>query len=230
MPDFIDRMTELMRLRGLVPKDVFQGVNVSQPTFSDWVTRKTNVSVANRLKIAKFLNTSLEYMETGRRRREYPTALKVQSIENLTAFAIALDKAQVNPGLKTLAANAKMTKETAIEQFNELEDSRFANVDDRTATYVWTLDNDTMTAPTGESWPNGAQIAFHPHKKPLQGHCIMVIMDGRLCFRRWVEVDGVQILTLLNPAYSQGTAIHYNGNIWDIWVGTPIGYTQFTAP
>ena len=73
--------------------------------------------------------------------------------------------------------------------------------------------------------PKMLRFLFDPEKEPRQGKCILVLLEGKLDFRLWTEINGNHILTLLNPSMSQGTAIQYNGPIWDIWVGTPVAYT-----
>ncbi|WP_263082115.1 XRE family transcriptional regulator [Endozoicomonas sp. Mp262] len=224
--DFMRRVVKIMDERDLSPGDVIRGVGIAQPTFSQWKTNKIRISASNRQKVAKFFNLPVEYLETGIQKREYNTPVLINDISDLTAFAVVLKNTQVNPGLHTLAEQTALTTEECLERYNCLKNSHYANIEMRPALYAWSVKNDGMTSVTAErSYPNGSQVIFDPREEPKQGQCIMAVVENRLCFRRWAEVDGVQHLTLLNPAYAEGSAIRHHGSIWEIWAGTPIGYS-----
>ncbi len=224
--DFIQRVQIIMAERDLSPGDIIKGVGIAQPTFSQWVNGKIRISTSNRHKVAAFLQLPVEYLETGLQKREYTTPVLIQDIKDLEAFAVVLQNTQVNPGLHALSEQAISNKDECMDRYNNLPNSHYANIEMRPALYAWTVPNDGWTSVSGErSYPSGAQVIFDPREEPRQGQCIMAIVNNRLSFRRWVEVDGVQLLTLLNPAYTEGTTIRHHGPIWEIWAGTPIGYS-----
>ena len=222
---FMERTLAVMAKQEMNARQVCKGIGVTEGSFSQWKSGATGVTITNRRKIASFLNESLEYLETGIRKREYKTPPKITNIRDLEAFALVMQNTTVNPGLSEVARKSKLSEPEWLNIYNELGDSWFANTLSKPALFCWTMANDSMTCSSSTSYPKGAEIIFDPRIPPQEGDCILAVVDGRICFRRWAEIEGTQVLTLLNTAYNEGMVIHYQGSIWDIWVGTPIGYS-----
>lgn len=56
---------KLRDLRGYKDADVVRGTGVTKSTFSDWKNGRSEPGTDKMIKIAKFLNTSVEYLKTG---------------------------------------------------------------------------------------------------------------------------------------------------------------------
>ncbi len=220
---FVKRMQEIMDERGLVPKDIIKGIGISQPSYSQWVTGGARISATSRRKVAEFLNLPVEYLETGIKKHEYATARLVNNINDLTAIAQSVKSVRINPALDMLASQSSMTPTEYNAVYNQLESAWFANLENQPGLFAINMNNDAMYSSMIErSFNKGDQVIFDPMAEPIQGECLLAIINDELHFRRWVEINGVQVLTLLNPAYTEGSALRYPGSIYDIWAGTAI--------
>ncbi|MBS9779929.1 MAG: helix-turn-helix domain-containing protein, partial [Moraxellaceae bacterium] len=65
MSTFQDRLVEAMHEKRVKQVQIKDAVNVSKGTVSNWVSGKTNPDGVSILKIAKFLNISVDWLATG---------------------------------------------------------------------------------------------------------------------------------------------------------------------
>lgn len=56
---------KVIQEKGLTVADVSRGTGINQSTFSNWNTRRNLITGENAIKIAQFLNISLDYLMTG---------------------------------------------------------------------------------------------------------------------------------------------------------------------
>lgn len=55
----------LLKEKGLKAADVVRGTGIKSPVFSEWKKGKSNPNTEKMLKIANFLNVTVEYLMTG---------------------------------------------------------------------------------------------------------------------------------------------------------------------
>ena len=60
---------KLLMMRGLKPADVTRGTGISSTVFTEWKKGKSCPKTDKLLEIARFLNTSVEYLMTGQEPR-----------------------------------------------------------------------------------------------------------------------------------------------------------------
>lgn len=65
MNGFVDRIDELLRLKKLTRKDLAKSLNIPHNCIAQWKLRGSIPNALTAVKIAKFLNTSVEYLVTG---------------------------------------------------------------------------------------------------------------------------------------------------------------------
>lgn len=71
MNDFFKRIDELIKLNKTSQKDMCISIGISAQAFTNWKSRDSIPSADAALKIAKYLNTSVEYLLTGIESDEY---------------------------------------------------------------------------------------------------------------------------------------------------------------
>lgn len=225
MVNFMGRVLRLMDQKGVRASEVCKAIGVKDPSFHAWKKGTARITITNRQKLAKYLGTTVEYLETGIHPKMFEVAPIVRTTDDLAAFAVTLKESIYNPVLQSLAKQSQLEPAKAVEIFNQLEKSQCANTSRKPGTFVWVVENASMVAPVGISFPKGAQVLIDPRRKPEHDQCILILHEGYISLRAWSAIQGTHLLTLLNPVYSQASAINYSGNIWDIWLGTPVSYT-----
>lgn len=63
--EFIDRVEKLIEKSGVTKKDFAAKIGITQQAIYDWKKRQTIPSADIAVKIANYLNTSVEYLVTG---------------------------------------------------------------------------------------------------------------------------------------------------------------------
>lgn len=63
--EFIDRVEKLIEKKGVTKKDFAAKIGITQQAIYDWKKRQTIPSADIAVKIANYLNTSVEYLVTG---------------------------------------------------------------------------------------------------------------------------------------------------------------------
>lgn len=87
-----DVFEQLLQEKGITAYQVCRDLHIPQSTISNWKTRKSKIGSELALKIADYLEVSVDYLLTGDNRRRYylnsETALKAQKAysENRTLF------------------------------------------------------------------------------------------------------------------------------------------------
>lgn len=71
MSIFNDRIDNLLKENGKTKKELAEYVGISPQSFYDWKTRNTIPAADIAVKIAIFLNTSVEYLVTGEEKNIY---------------------------------------------------------------------------------------------------------------------------------------------------------------
>ena len=56
---------KLLEEKGLIPADVTRATGIKSPVFSEWKKGKSKPNTEKMIKIAKFLEVSVEYLTTG---------------------------------------------------------------------------------------------------------------------------------------------------------------------
>ena len=67
-----ERFSELLKTRGERPADVTRATGVSSTVFSEWKKGKSQPNVDKLVKIARYLDTTVEYLVTGEDSRSDP--------------------------------------------------------------------------------------------------------------------------------------------------------------
>ena len=82
--NFWTRINELIKLNGLKQETVCQKCGINYQPFRGWIVRGTYPDALQTVKIAKLLDTSVEYLVTGERTSD----AKLQEVKKLlTAIA-----------------------------------------------------------------------------------------------------------------------------------------------
>lgn len=67
---FVDRIDELLKNKGLNRNDLNNAIKLQKNTIAQWKIRETIPSADIAVKIAQFLNTSVEYLVTGEEKKD----------------------------------------------------------------------------------------------------------------------------------------------------------------
>lgn len=67
---FVDRIDELLKNKGLNRNDLNNAIDLQKNTIAQWKIRETIPSADIAVKIAQFLNTSVEYLVTGEEKKD----------------------------------------------------------------------------------------------------------------------------------------------------------------
>ena len=78
--NFSERLEFLLEKKGVSKVEVALIAGISTQTFYDWKKKNTVPSADTAVKIAQYLETSVEYLITGK--EESPLADKVEKLEN----------------------------------------------------------------------------------------------------------------------------------------------------
>lgn len=62
---FVERLDNLLKLRNIKRQTICDDLEISRTSVSSWVSGKTSPSVHTIVKIAKYLDVSMEYLLTG---------------------------------------------------------------------------------------------------------------------------------------------------------------------
>lgn len=65
MSDFYNRIDEQLKVKKISQKDMCNGIGISAQAFTNWKSRESIPSADVALKIAQYLNTTVEYLLTG---------------------------------------------------------------------------------------------------------------------------------------------------------------------
>lgn len=78
---------KVIQEKGLTVADVSRGTGINQSTFSNWNTRRNLITGEIAIKIAQFLNISLDYLMTGSVREQESNSGKKYYFSDETAQA-----------------------------------------------------------------------------------------------------------------------------------------------
>ena len=78
---------KVIQEKGLTVADVSRGTGINQSTFSNWNTRRNLITGEIAIKIAQFLNISLDYLMTGSAREQESNSGKKYYFSDETAQA-----------------------------------------------------------------------------------------------------------------------------------------------
>ena len=158
MTDFIDRVLTLMDEQDLNATTVCKGIGVKDASFSAWRSKTARITITNRQKLAKFLGTTVEFLETGVHPKHCEMAPLIQTIDDIEVLAVTLQNGLFNPALKEIATASELDQEGAAEHFNGLQASWCMNREKKPGLFAWTLANDSMDNHSKPSYPKDAQI------------------------------------------------------------------------
>ena len=215
------RVKELLKDKNLKDMDGAAAAGVTRPAFCKWMQNDRIPYLEHRTKLAKFLDVSVQYLETG---IDQPVAKQsfpvIRTKDELVLNVTANRSSIVMPVLRDLA-NDRLSKQDSL-QYSALEQSMFNMPDSPSGCFAIEMNSDVFEPDI----PMGSQVLIDHRKLPEPGSLVYVLMGERTELRRWMPVANIQMLTFTNPLYRDSTAFNHNGDIMEIWLGTAVGVAR----
>ncbi len=83
MKTFIDRIEEVLEKKGISKTELSEALNIRRPTLSEWKKNGAIPSADIALKIAKYLNVSVEWLITGEEINDNTISIGKQTIKEI---------------------------------------------------------------------------------------------------------------------------------------------------
>lgn len=83
MKTFIDRVEEILERSGISKTELAEVLNIRRPTLSEWKKNGAFPSADIALKIAKYLNVSVEWLITGEETNNNAISLEKETIKEI---------------------------------------------------------------------------------------------------------------------------------------------------
>jgi SOS-response transcriptional repressor LexA len=201
-----DLITEKMAAAGVSQADICRAINVSNATASDWVSGKTKPKGENLIKLARYLGVAPDELIPGQSPYQRPDPHHADA-----SFA------NVEPGPEMRGM---------VPIISEVQAGNWAEVIDNghpfdlgeggegliacpfshgIRSYALRVTGDSMTSPTGRSYPHGALIFVDPDQRGgvVSGDRVIAKVNGdnRATFKVYVEDGPRRFLRPLNPQY-----------------------------
>lgn len=241
MDSWQSRVQSLLKQKKIRGYELADRIGVSQPTFSGWMNKRTKCSLEYRQKIARELDTTIEYLDTGQEKTldthetviidtqhldEYMTNLEPAMPEGYGNWG-SPDDDQLDRDIKKLL-QAEAYYSSMPDGFKaEVTLKAFSHVSDQS--FVIKMPDDTMinpTSPTNVFIPKGSQITIDPERQPEPGEAVLIRLDGEYLFRIWMPIGKDRhSFSVVNPLYQQSLTTVYDGKLSNILIGTAAGYT-----
>ncbi len=231
------RVRALTKAKGYKLKEVAHYVGVEPPTMTQWMKGIRGCKLEYRLKIAHFLDSTLDYIDHGIEgitKGHVPViSIHSPSEQELKALACYLGRAKKDTISTCLKAWIQATKQSSpntpeLASHQPLTTTTLINPEASDGTFAIPMNDDTMTDLSnsqGISFPCNAHVLIDPAISPKSGNCIVVSVEGQWLFRRWMPIGDNHLLTLLNPVYREQTQIKYEGPMESVFIGTAVGYS-----
>lgn len=107
----VTRINALLAEKGISKTEFYERCHISSGAFSQWNTGKVAPSRKSVELMAEFLNTSTEYLLTGRGQKEKPAPVSGDGLTNAQREAIALFDSLSKDGQETMLALARALQE-----------------------------------------------------------------------------------------------------------------------
>lgn len=83
MKTFIDRVEEILQKKEISKTELSEVLNIRRPTLSEWKKNGAFPSADIALKIAKYLNVSVEWLITGEEKSDNTITIEKQTIKKI---------------------------------------------------------------------------------------------------------------------------------------------------
>lgn len=190
-----DRIKRLRKLAKISQEDLGKRAGVTKSAVSQWENGNTkNLKGENLLAIAKALNTSIEYLLTG---KEVPMK---------NAEPIKTDLSRKIPLVSKVSAGSWLDSPDNFAP-GDADDWVAAPADKHGArTFALKVQGDSMTSPypKEKSYLHGMIIYVDPDQEIFNG-CEVVArtLDGEYVFKTYIEDMGKKYLKPINPHYDK---------------------------
>lgn len=221
--------------KGLDQMDLVRGVNAILPPGEKPLTKQTlNALILRNSKGSKFAPYLARVMEVeldslvtpGAPLRHLREAEKISAANELArsgARPTGYNRATVPVITMREAAEMCIAGELATTGHSEVSVG-FLDAPPGPGSFAVVLENDSMEAPSGLSFPAGTVIVLDPNRQPRNGDFVLVCDTSTSTMLRRLVVDGAKrYLTPLNPRYPvlewqesfiiAGTACGYHGRL-----------------
>ena len=213
------RVRQLMEEKGVKDYETADAIGAAHSSFSVWLKQGRIPKMEYRLKLANYLETTIDYLDYGIvaeakvNARSFPLA---RNMDDLKLIATVHNQSIITALTYKELGYSKLTDEQN-RHYRNLQPSICYHTEASAGSFAIELIADTMEP----DLPIGTQVLIDHRKKPEPGKFLSVLIDGELDFRRWMPLGNKQhILTYTNPIYRDQTMVKYEGEIWDIWLGT----------
>ena len=194
-----DRIYEARKAAGLTQQQVADAVGVTKSSVAQWESGLTkNLRGENLVKVAKILNTSPDWLALGQ-----PTAA------NISGDSLAANGSNVSPGpdlyYLPLISWIQAGEWTEISNHHPGDYEQLVPVTRRYSSRAFALKivGDSMQAPDGDSFPEGAIISVEPLQEARNGSYVVAQNGHReeATFKQLVIDGNRRYLKPLNPRY-----------------------------
>jgi SOS-response transcriptional repressor LexA len=202
-----ERLKELRKQRGFKQIDIVRAVGVSNATASDWESGKQKPNGENLITLCKFLQTTPDWL------------MHQKGQQDTMAGAIQLSDpiANVEPG-PDMRGMVPIISEVQAGAWAEVIDNGHpfdlgeggegliaCPFSHGIRSYALRVTGDSMTSPSGRSYPHGCLIFVDPDQRGgvVSGDRVIAKVNGdnRATFKIYVEDGSRRFLRPLNPQY-----------------------------
>lgn len=187
-----ERIKQRREELGLSQADLSRALGLKNNSTVNGLEKGITKNSKHTTPIAKILKVRPEWLERG----EEPMA------SNITNVAPAPDLHKQVPLLGKVAAGAFV--HTRELEPHEVETWLMSPKDYKGRAFGLKVEGDSMTSPTGKSYPDGAIAVFDSgNKTPENGELVLAKVNGadEVTFKKYVTDAGNHYLMPLNPSY-----------------------------
>lgn len=208
--DLSDRINEILDETGISPAKLARVADVSSTTVMLWRNGTTKeIKMSNAVPISRLYGYSAEWITTGQGPKfssvKETRADYADDIPSFSRFIV-----DDPPPLKTVPLISWVQageSELAIDLFQpgDADEWLICPVPHSDRTYALRVQGDSMTAPSGKSYPEGIDIFVDPEQRggPGSGDLVIAKINGRdaVTFKQIAIEDGRMYLKPLNPKW-----------------------------